>query len=138
MSSRPTRTANPTSRLLDPDNIGAPAIFSHRQAVADAAAAKVRAAEAQAMLLEHPEILPRRASSSLSITEPPPSTGTLSSRQPSPVNKRPRESEAAIGSDTDLESNNNSGNDSDAKTKKKPAKKRRRQGQKLRSESDFF
>ena len=70
------------------------------------------------MLLEHPEILPRHASSSLSITEPPPSTGMLSSRQPSPVNKRPCESEAAIGSDTDLESNHNSGNDSDAKTKK--------------------
>ena len=119
MSSRPTRTANPTSRLLDPDNIGAPAIFSHRQAVADAAAAKVHTAEAQAMLLEHPENLPRCASSSLSIIEPPPSTGMLSSRQPSPVNKRPRESEAAIGSDTDLESNHNSGNDLDAKTKKK-------------------
>ena len=130
MSSCPTRTANATSQLLNQDNIRAPAIFSHHQAVADVAAAKVHAAEAQAMLLKHPEILPRCASSSLSITEPPPSTGTLSSRQPSPVNKRPRESEVAIGSDTDLESNHNSGNDSDAKTKK-TSKKTQKTGPKI-------
>jgi len=139
MTSRPTRTTNPTSRLLDPNNIGAPAISSHRQAVADAAAAKVRA-DAQAMLLENPENF-SRASSTLSITEPPPST--LSSRQPSPgpVNKRPRASEPATGpenkSDHDS-SEDASGTDTSAKTKKKPTKKRRKKAQKSKGESDFL
>ncbi|KAF8813023.1 hypothetical protein BYT27DRAFT_6394866 [Phlegmacium glaucopus] len=119
MSSRPTRITNPTSRLLDPNNIGSPALSFHRQAVADAAAAKVGAA-AQ-LLKENPVILPH-TSSSLSLTEPTPS-----SRQPSPNEILSEDDEGNPGPSDD-----GSGTDSDSPTTmKKPAKKRRKQARKM-------
>jgi len=114
MSSRPTRIINPMSRLLDPNNIGAPALSSHRQAVAEAS--KASAVAMAELLKANSETLPH---SSL-----PPST--LSSRQSSLFNKHPQ---INISEDEeDIPHSDDGGHPSEPSstttTTKKPAKKR--------------
>ena len=79
-----TQAANPTSKLLDQNNIGSPATSSHHQFVADAVAKAVA---------QIPGPQPQSALHSALVTteqlESPPASSTPSSRQLTLLNNKP-------------------------------------------------
>ena len=93
MASRPTRTVNPTSRLIDPNNTETAVLSSHRQAVISAHAAAqqntitpvITPPEITSTPSEH--ILQHDPAKTAAQPALPPSTSPPSSQQPRTSNK---------------------------------------------------